>query len=60
MQYYSKELGDRAVRMVFEASEEYGSQFAAMKMVAEKLGVGTPETLRRWVRRAERGVSELM
>jgi len=53
VQNYSKEFRDRAVRMVFEATEEYGSQFAAMKMVAEKLGVGTPETLRRWVRRAE-------
>src|SRR5699024_8699743 len=50
---YLQECRDRAVLMVFEASDGHGSQFAAMKMVGEKLGVRTPETIRRWVRRAE-------
>ena len=51
---YPAELRERAVRMVFEVTPDYPSQWAAIHAVAEKLGIGTVETLRLWVRRAER------
>jgi transposase len=50
---YSPEVRERAVRLVFEHQEEYASQWAAITSIAEKVGC-TPETLRGWVRRAER------
>ncbi len=50
---YPPELRERAVRMVVEVTPDYPSQWAAITAVAQKLGVGTAETLRKWVRRAE-------
>ena len=50
---YSPELRARAVRMVAELTPDYPSQYAAITAVAQKLGIGTAETLRKWVRRAE-------
>ena len=50
---YSPEVRERAVRLVFEHQEEYPSQWAAMESIAPKIGC-TAETLRKWVRRAER------
>jgi transposase len=50
---YPEELRDRAVRMVAEIAQQHGSQWAAITAVADKLGVGAPETVRTWVRRAE-------
>ena len=50
---YSEELRERAVRMVAEVRPDYPSQWAAISAVAGKLGIGTPETLRTWIRRAE-------
>ena len=50
---YSAEVRSRAVRMVLERSVEYGSQWAAISSIAGKIGC-TAETLRRWVRPAER------
>ena len=50
---YSPETRERAVRMVFEHQAEYDSQWAAMNSIAGKIGC-TAETLRKWVRRAER------
>ena len=38
--------------MVFEHERDYDSQWAAIGSIASKLGM-TPETLRKWVRRAE-------
>jgi len=50
---FSPEVRERAVRLVEEHTGEHGSQFAAMRSVAEKLGCNV-ETLRKWVRQAER------
>ena len=50
---YSPEIRERAVRMVFEHQVDYDSQWAAMNSIAAKIGC-TTETLRKWVRRAER------
>ncbi len=50
---YAPEVRERAVRLVFEHQGEYASQWAALSSIASKIGC-TPETLRQWVRRAER------
>jgi transposase len=50
---YSPEVRERAVRLVFEHESEYESQWAAIGSVASKIGC-TAETLRKWVRQAER------
>ena len=50
---YSPEVRERAVRMVLEQQTEYSSQWATIQSIASKLGC-TSETLRRWVRQAER------
>jgi len=50
---YPAELRERAVRMVLDHESEYGSQWEAITSVAEKLGP-TAETVRKWVRQAER------
>ena len=50
---YSPEVRARAVRMVLEHAGDYGSQWEAMVSISGKIGC-TAETLRRWVRQAER------
>ena len=50
---YPEELRERAVRMVAEVRPQYPSQWASITAVAGMLGIGTPETLRTWIRRAE-------
>ena len=50
---YPRELRERAVRMVVESKDEYPSEFEAIRSIAAKLGIGSSETLRKWVRRAE-------
>lgn len=50
---YPRELRERAVRMVMESKGDYSSEFEAIRSIAAKLGIGSPETLRKWVRRAE-------
>jgi transposase len=50
---YSPEFRERAVRMVFERQGEHKTQWAAIVSIASKIGC-TGETLRKWVRQAER------
>ena len=50
---YPGELRERAVRLVLEQASAHDSQWAAIRSVAAKLDCGA-ETLRKWVRQAER------
>jgi transposase len=50
---YSAEVRERAVRLVGESESHHESQWAAITSVAGKIGC-TAETLRKWVRQAER------
>ena len=50
---YSPEVRERAVRMVFDHQGEHASQYEAVRSIAQKIGC-SGETLRNWVRQAER------
>ena len=50
---FSPEVRERAVRMVFDQAGQHDSQWAAIGSIAAKIGC-TSETLRKWVRQAER------
>ena len=50
---YSPEVRARAVRMVVEHQGDHDSQWSAIVSIASKIGC-TGETLRKWVRQAER------
>ncbi len=50
---YSPEVRERAVRLVLDGAGEHPTQWAAINSVAAKIGC-TTETLRKWVRQAER------
>ncbi len=54
---FSPEVRERAVRMVFEHAEKHASQWATIRSIAEKIGC-TAETLRSWVRQAERDAGQ--
>ena len=54
---FSPEVRERAVRLVVEQTTEHTSQWGAVRSVAEKIGC-TKETLRRWVRQAERDTGQ--
>jgi transposase len=50
---YPREMRERAIRLVVETKHEYDSEFVAISAISKKLGIKSPETLRRWVRQAE-------
>ena len=50
---YSPEVRERAVRMVLKHAGDHASQWARIGSIASKIGC-TGETLRKWVRQAER------
>ena len=50
---FSAEVHERAVRLVQDHGPEYGSQWAPICSIAEKIGC-SPQTLRTWVQQAER------
>ena len=54
---FSPEVRERAVRMVGEQTPSHGSQWGAIKSIAEKIGCN-PETLRSWMRRYERDTGQ--
>jgi transposase len=50
---YPRELRERAVRLVAEHRDDYPTEYAAIRSVAAKLGIATPESLRKWIRQAQ-------
>jgi transposase len=50
---YPADLRQRAVRLLLETEDQYPTRSAALRSIAAKLGIGTPESLRNWVRQAE-------
>ena len=54
---YSPELRERAVRLVLDQQGEHDSQWAAIISVSSKVGCSA-ETLRKWVRQAERDLGQ--
>lgn len=50
---YPGELRERAVRMVLESKAGYGSEYEAIRSISSKLGITSPESLRKWLRQAE-------
>ena len=50
---YPIEVRQRAVRLVAEQRDQYQSEYEAIRSIAAKLGITTPETLRKWVRQQE-------
>jgi len=54
---FSPEVRERAVRLVMEQRPAHPSEWAALQAVAPKLGT-TAETLRKWVRQAERDTGQ--
>ena len=54
---YFPEVRERFVRLVQDHTADHGSQWAAIAAIAPKTGC-TTETLRRWVRQAERDAGQ--
>jgi transposase len=50
---YPRDLRERAVRLVLETEDQYPTRTRAMRSIAAKLGIGSVESLRNWVRQAE-------
>ena len=49
---YPEELGERAVKMVFEVREREGKGHGEIARIARQLGIH-PEALRTWIRQTE-------
>jgi putative transposase len=49
---YSKEVRERAVRMVLTSEHDHASRWSAIQSIASKIGC-TPETLRSWIKKME-------
>ena len=56
-QRYSPEVRERAVRLVGDQRVHYDTEWAAITSIASKIGCNA-ETLRLWVRRAERDAGQ--
>jgi len=54
---FSPEVRDRAVRLVRQHQGEHASEWAAISSIAAKIGC-TAETLRGWLRQAERDAGQ--
>jgi transposase len=54
---FSSEVRERAIRLVMEQRPAHPPEWAALQAVATKLGT-TAETLRKWVRQAERDTGQ--
>ena len=54
---FSPEVRERSVRLVQEHQAEYATQWAAITSIASKVGCAA-ETLRLWVRQAERNAGQ--
>ena len=54
---FPPEVRERAIGLVRESRQSHGSEWAAIKSVAEKMGC-TTETLRRWMRQSQRDGGE--
>ncbi len=49
---YSKEVRERAVRMVFEQEVRHGSRWETIRSISSKIGCSA-ESLRKWVQQTE-------
>jgi len=50
---YPQELKARAVQIVIDARVGQETEWATISRVADLLGIGSPETVRKWLRQAE-------
>jgi len=46
---YPQKLRERAARLVADSRDQYESEWSAIDSIATKLGIGSAETLRKWV-----------
>ena len=49
---YPAEVRERAIRLVVDHRDQYTSEWAVITSIVDKCGM-TPETLRKWIRRAQ-------